>query len=135
VTTVAPKTGAAGEDHWWREVERQHLNINETDLRGRVTFGDLADHFIKYELRDQSESVSPKSHTTIGAYKRVLRNHLLPRWGDRVALGIEPLEIENWLRGVKRDEDLENPTLDRARRVMSLVYKHGQRYGLIPRDQ
>jgi integrase len=119
----------------WREVERQHLNINETDFRGRVTFGNLADHYIKYELGDQSESVSPKSHTTIGAYRRVLRNRLLPRWGDRVALGIEPLEIENWLRGVKREKSLANSTLDRARRVMSLVYKHGQRYGLIPRNQ
>ena len=55
--------------------------------------------------------------------------------GTRFFRGIEPLEIENWLRGVKRDENLQNPTLDRARRVMTLVYKHGQRYGLIPRNQ
>jgi len=119
----------------WREVERQHLQINQPDFRRRVTFTDLAEHYMKYELGDQTESVNPKSHTTIGTYKRVLRNRLLPRWGNRVALSIEPLEIENWLRAVKRDECLENPTLDKARRVMSLVYKHGQRYGLIPRDQ
>ena len=75
--------------------ERQHLHINEADFRGRVTFGALADPYMQHELGDQSESVSPKSHTTIGAYNRVLRNRLLPRWGDRVALGIEPLEIEN----------------------------------------
>jgi integrase len=30
---------------------------------------------------------------------------------------------------------LENPALDKIRRVMNLVYKHGQRYGLIPRDE
>jgi integrase len=119
----------------WREVERQHLHINETDFRVRVTFADLADHYTKHELGEQIESVSPKSHTTIGAYKRVILNRLLPRWGDRIALGIEPLEIENWLRAVKREGGLENPTLDKARRVMSLVYKHAQRYGLIPRNQ
>jgi integrase len=119
----------------WREVERQHLHINEVDFRGRVTFADLAGHYMKNELGEQTESVSPKSHTTIGAYKRVIRNRLLPRWGNRIALGIEPLEIENWLSVVKRDETLASPTLDRARRVMSLVYKHGQRYGLIPRNQ
>jgi integrase len=34
---------------------------------------------------------------------------------------------------VKEDHGLENPTLDKMRRVMSLVYKHGQRHGLIPR--
>ena len=53
----------------------------------------------------------------------------------RIALGIEPLEIEQWLKAVKREEDLENPTVDKMRRVMSLVYKSGMRYGLIPRDE
>jgi hypothetical protein len=100
-----------------------------------VTFADLAAHYMKYELGEQTESVSPKAHTTIGAYLRVLRNRLLPRWGDHVALSVEPLEIENWLRAVKREDGLENPTLDKIRRVMSLVYKHAQRYGLIPRNQ
>ena len=36
---------------------------------------------------------------------------------------------------MKREDGLENPTLDKTRRVMSLVFKHGQRYGLIPRTQ
>lgn len=31
-------------------------------------------------------------------------------------------------------ENLQSPTLDKIRRVMNLVYKHGQRYGLIARD-
>lgn len=100
----------------------------------RITFADLADHYTKHELGEQAESVSPKSHTTIGAYRRVIRNRLLPRWGDRIALSIEPLEIENWLRAIKREQVLENPTVDKARRVMSLIYKHAQRYGLIPRS-
>jgi hypothetical protein len=37
--------------------------------------------------------------------------------------------------GKQRMENLANPTLDKIRRVMSLVYKHGQRYGLIPRTE
>jgi hypothetical protein len=32
-------------------------------------------------------------------------------------------------------EGLANPTLDKMRRVMSLIYRHSQRYGLIPRNQ
>jgi integrase len=119
----------------WREVERQHLHINQAGFRGRVTFADLAEHYIAHELGEQTESQSPKAHTTIGAYKRVLRNRLLTRWGRCIALNITPLEIEQWLRSIKREDELENPTLDKARRVMSLVFKHGQRYGLIPRNQ
>ena len=37
--------------------------------------------------------------------------------------------------GLKGREGLANPTLDKVRRVMSLVYRHSQRYGLIPRNQ
>lgn len=50
-------------------------------------------------------------------------------------MGIEPLEIEQWLKAVKKEEQLENPTVDKTRRVMSLVHKSGMRYGLIPRDE
>ena len=57
------------------------------------------------------------------------------RSGVLVLINIEPLEIEQWLKALKQEEDLANPTLDKIRRVMSLVYKHGQRYGLIPRTQ
>lgn len=119
----------------WAEVERLHLPINPVNSRQGVTFGDLALHYAEHELVERSESIDPKAHTTIKGYERVLRNRLLPKWGTRIALGIEPLEIEEWLTTLKKEEELENPTLDRMRRVMSMVYRHGQRYGLIPRTQ
>jgi integrase len=119
----------------WAEVEKQRLNLNPADFRVRVTFADLALHYQQQELGEQTDTVSPKAYTTIGAYKRVLRNRLLPRWGKRIALNLEPLEIEQWLQAIKREERLQNPTLDKIRRVMSLVYKHGQRYGLIRRSE
>lgn len=119
----------------WAEVERLHLQINPVDFRRGVTFGDLALHYAEHELVERSESIHPKAHTTIKGYDRVLRNRLLPKWGNRIALGIEPLEVEQWLKALKSEEDLANPTLDRMRRVMSMVYRHGQRYGLISRSQ
>jgi integrase len=103
-------------------------------VRRGLTFGDLAQHYAEHELVECSESIRPKAHTTIKGYERVLRNRLLPRWGNRIALGIEPLEVEQWLRALKKEGDLANPTLDKTRRVMSLVYEHGQRYGLLPRN-
>ncbi|PYV73863.1 MAG: hypothetical protein DMG97_10140 [Acidobacteria bacterium] len=119
----------------WAEVERQHLHINQVNSRRSVIFADLAQHYAENELGEYTESIHPKAHTTIRAYERVLRNRLLPRWGNRIALGIEPLEVEQWLNDLKREKKLANPTLDKTRRVMSLVYRHGQRYGLIPRSQ
>ena len=118
----------------WAEVERQQIQINKPDFRKRVTFADLAEHYQQNELGERrSAIVDPKAYTTIAGYQRVLRNRLLPRWGKRFALSIQPLEVEEWLSAVKEEQELENPTLDKMRRVMSLVYKHGQRYGLIPR--
>lgn len=121
----------------WAEVDRLHLHeqINKPTYKGRVTFSDLAGHYVQHELGDQSNSADPKSHTTIANYTRNLRRHILPIWGRRLALSIEPLEVESWLRALKREEHLANPTLDRLRRIMSLVYKSAQRYGIIPRGE
>jgi hypothetical protein len=44
----------------WTEVARQHLQINQPDFKGRVTFGDLAQHYITHELGEQAEAVDPK---------------------------------------------------------------------------
>jgi hypothetical protein len=102
--------------------------------RRGVSFGDLAQHYAEHELVDHTETIHPKAHTTVRSYERVLRNRLLPKWGHRIALGVEPLEVEQWLKDLKRERGFANPTLDKTRRVMSLIYKHGQRHGLIPRN-
>jgi hypothetical protein len=51
----------------WAEVERQHLQINQVDFRGCVTFADLAHHYAEHELVEPTESIHPKAHTTIRA--------------------------------------------------------------------
>src|SRR5260370_32605595 len=115
----------------WAEVERLHLPINPVDSRRGVTFADLALHYAEHELVERSESIHPKAHTTIKGYERVLRNRLLPKWGTRIAQGIQPLEVEEGLTTLKKEEELENPTLDRILRVMSMVYRHAHRYSFI----
>ena len=100
----------------WAEVARLHLPINQVDSRRSVTFAELAHHYAEHELSEPAESIHPKAHTIIKGYERVLRNRLLPRWGDRIALGVGPLEVEQWLKALKQEEDLANPTLDRMRR-------------------
>ena len=98
----------------WAEVERLHFPINRVGVRRALTFGDLAQHYAEHELVECSESIRPKAHTTIKSYERVLRNRLLPRRGNRIALGIEPLEVEQWRRALKKERYLANPTLDKT---------------------
>ena len=65
---------------------------------------------------------------------RYLNRWILPRWETTAALGMKPLEVEQWLKFLHSEHQLENTTLDKMRSVMNVVYKHGQRYGLIPRE-
>ncbi len=69
----------------WARVEKQHLalHINQPDVRTRVTFADLAQHYLENELGEQTEAVDPKSHTTIAGYKRILKNRCLDRCVNR----------------------------------------------------
>src|SRR5206468_8843946 len=58
----------------WAEVERQHLNqqINQPGFHGRVTFADLAHHYVQNELSEQGDTVDPKARTTIYIYRHIL---------------------------------------------------------------
>jgi integrase len=48
---------------------------------------------------------------------------------------MEPVAIQNWLRELKIDSNLSNSTLVKVRNVMVAIFKHAQRYGLLPRTQ
>ena len=47
---------------------------------------------------------------------------------------ITPSEIKGWLESVQDEEDLENSTVDKIRRVMHLIYSTAQANDLIPRS-
>ena len=129
-----------------REVDRQKLRetINQLQpFEGKPrTFGQLCQDYIQNELRiDQSESARPKAFPTIETYERHLINRIIPRWGRLAALAVESRDVEAWFRELrkgnaqKKVKSLADPTIDKIRRIMSLVFKHGQRYNFLPRQQ
>jgi integrase len=127
-----------------REVDRQHLRetINQLQpFQGRPrTFGQLCQHYIENELRiDQEESARPKSFATIETYERHLLKRIIPRWGRKAPLAVEATDIEAWFRELRKGsttvKPLADPTIDKVRRIMNLVYLHGQRHSFVPRQQ
>ncbi len=48
---VGPVREFPSESSAWKEVERQHLNVNTPDFRGAVKFSDLAEHYIAARTR------------------------------------------------------------------------------------
>jgi integrase len=100
--------------------------ISDRDYRdadGRLTFGDLA---VSYKENGMKKLAVTTQYTV----KHFIDDYLLPRWETSYALDIQPLEIEQWLGSLKRS----NPTKDKIRRIMSVIYTRAQKYGLVPRN-
>jgi integrase len=126
------------EEAAWRKVESLNINLNQprATTAGPVTFGELAKNYLANELpEDQSDSTAPKDRTTAITYRRYLNRWILPRWEQEIALAIEPLDVEGWLKALGKKHKLENPTRVKIRDIMNLIYRHGIRYKLLPRDE
>jgi integrase len=137
---IKPETGKKVEHTWtvgsvasfprekdaWLEIDRRHMKPlpDQSAIRtGCLTFGDLAASYMQ-------NGMTKLAVTTQYTVKHYIDDYLLPRWGKSVALDIQPLEIESWLGSLPRS----NPTKDKIRRIMSIVYTRAQKYGLVPRS-
>jgi hypothetical protein len=100
----------------------------------RITFGEVAAHYVKFELPDdQTKATIEKSQSTITKYKHYLNRWVLPKWQRERALTVHPFEVEDWFKQIEREHRLETSTLAEIRKIMNLVYRHGQRHGILPR--
>ena len=137
---IKPETGKKVEHTWtvgsvasfprekdaWLEIDRRHMKPlpDQSAIRtGCLTFGDLAASYMQ-------NGMTKLAVTTQYTVKHYIDDYLLPRWGKSVALDIQPLEIESWLGSLPHS----NPTKDKIRRIMSIVYTRAQKYGLVPRS-
>ena len=88
-----------------------------------------------------ANSARPKEFPTIETYERHLVKRIIPRWGDLAPLAIKSTEVEKWFlelrtgNAQKKVKPFADPTVDKIRRIMHLVYKHGQRHEFLPRQQ
>src|ERR1019366_997494 len=88
---------------------------------GRITFAELAANY-------RQKSFNKLGITTQSITAHILDHYLLPRWGDSFALEINPDDIEEWLGTLV----LANPTREKIRRVMNVVYRRGQKSRMLP---
>jgi integrase len=120
--TIGSVSNFAREKDAWAEVERRYLKPDAVQNKlGRVTFRELVENYRK-------KSFSKLSITTQPITAHILDDYLLPRWGDSFALNINPDEIEEWLAALV----LANPTKEKIRRIMNVVYRRGQKSRILP---
>ena len=106
----------------WEEVARRHLNPDSVQNRsGRVTFRELVENY-------REKSFNKLGITTQPITAHILDDYLVPRWGDSFALDINPDDIEEWLGALA----LANPTKEKIRRVMNVVYRRAQKSRILP---
>ena len=122
-----------------KAAEALRININSTTPRQSVfgmTFGELVDHYMAKELEvNQEEARKPKAYSAIEANRRYLRRWIVPRWGKVPISEMEPMVIEDWRFDLGRGgKKLANGTRRKIRNIMSAVFRHGMRYGFLPRD-
>ena len=130
---VGPIQDLASKEAAWRRVKELQLNPNRQSASTQMTFGELALHYAQHDLlNDQHEVVPEETHLTILKCRGYRDTWILPRWERVVALAVIPSEVEKWLKEIKRDHHIENRTLSEIRKIMDLVYRHGQRFGLLP---
>jgi integrase len=115
----------------WREVGRLGLDIIADQSTKQLTFGELAEHFRRYELR-KLRGVRVKAEETISTHELILDRWILPRWGETLASEIKPLAIEAWFESLITPGGLKWPSVVKVKSIMNQIFVHAQRYELIP---
>jgi integrase len=107
-----------------KQMTQLRVEINDGAAFAPITVEQLAIHFKNVE-------VPLKAHSTGESYKNFLDVHVVPRWGQNRLRSIEGIEVENWLRTLKRkDGEPASPaTKAKIRNLMSAVFAHAIRYG------
>jgi hypothetical protein len=133
---LGPVAELPNEEAAWERVNELGLKpyVHDAPRNPRITFGEIATHYVKFELSDdQSNATIEESQSTIAKYKHYLNSWVLPRWQRERALAVHPFEVEDWFKQIAREHQLETTTLAEIRKIMNLVYCHGQRHGILPR--
>jgi integrase len=108
------KVGQLGLDKW----------VGKPDPAS-IAFGGVLKHYLTYGKKKTGDE---KAHSSRNTDERKARLHL-SHWEGRIAKYIEPLEIQEWLDG--KSKGLRS----KLRSMMSAVYRHGQKFGMIPRTE
>jgi integrase len=120
------KIGTVKEYPRLRDAERAVLSLRakiNSEVRSPETVSDLITHYTKVELSQGGE----KRASTCEVYAGFLRLHIAPRWGRLRLNQVTTVDVEVWLRSL----DYAPGTRSKIRNIMSALFAHAKRYGMI----
>jgi integrase len=106
-----------------KAVSQLRVAVNEGSSFAPMNLEQLAAHYKNVELPS-------KAHSTQDGYKNFLSTHILPKWGKHSLSAVKSVEVETWLRGLKRqDGQPASPaTKAKIRNLMSALFSHAIRH-------
>jgi integrase len=114
------------DEEGWLEVGTLGLDklVSKPDPT-KLMFGEVLQHYLAWGKKKTGEDKAHSSKITDGRNARLHLSH----WYQHVAKDIEPLEIQEWIDGQSKG------LRSKLRSMLSAVYSHGQKFGLIPRTE
>jgi integrase len=85
---------------------------------------------------DHDDDDYAKSSTTKDIYESILKNWIVPKWGQYRLNEVRTIAIQDWLRGLTRKAGgpLARSTKSKIRNVMHVLYEHAIRYEFTERN-
>jgi integrase len=106
-----------------KAIVQLRINVNEGAAFAPINIEQLAAHYQLVEL-------PLKAHSTAEGYRSYLNLHVTPTWGKHSLSAIKSVQVEGWLRNLKKidDQPASPGTKTKIRNLMSALFSHAIRY-------
>lgn len=106
-----------------KAVSQLRVDVNDGAAFAPMNLEQLVAHYQRVEL-------PLKAHSTAEGYKNYLTLHIVPKWGKHSLSAIKSIEVESWLRNLKKvnGKPASPGTKTKIRNLMSALFAHAIRY-------
>ncbi len=108
------------------------LSINDASGRHRIRFDALAEFYLKNDFGP--DALRPKTERTTLNTEHIVRDYLVPEWGNEIADDIKPLDIQRWLKSLQTGNGLAWTTISKFRGTMLRIYSIGALHELVTKN-
>ena len=106
-----------------KAVAQLRVDVNDGAAFAPMNLEQLVAHYQRVEL-------PLKAHSTAESYKNYLTLHIVPKWGQHALSAMKSVEVESWLRNLKKvnGKPASPGTRTKIRNLMSALFAHAIRY-------
>jgi integrase len=106
-----------------KAIAQLRVDVNDGAAFAPMNVEQLVAHYQRVELPQHA-------YSTIEGYKNYLKLHIVPKWGQYSLSAIKSVEVESWLRNLKKvnGQPASPGTQTKIRNLFSTLFSHAIRY-------